>query len=143
MCHSAYLTGRLSMTDRPQAETDFAPSAAMLRFARACAAAAVEPQDDARCAAAEVSVRALERWRSDPRFFDWLRQEIQRQLSGEIWEIWSVVNRLARQGNLQAAKLFLERFDPSAVVAPSAPDTFRALADLATQAAVEAEKGGV
>jgi hypothetical protein len=128
------------MTERPEAETDFVPTAAMLRFARACVTAAVEPQDVARCAAAEISVRALERWRTDPRFCDWLRLEIQRQLSAEIWEIWSVVNRLARQGNLQAAKVFLERFDPSAVVAPSAPDTFRALADLATQAAVEAEK---
>ena len=50
-----------------------------------------------------------------------------------------MVNRLAREGNLQAAKLMLDRFSPQAAVPDGlAPDTFRALAQLALSSRPEA-----
>jgi len=113
-------------------ETRFAPTAAMRKYARACAAADVAPDAGSRCKAAGVSPRALARWRADPHFERWLRARVYELLAERAWEVWAVVHRLAREGNLTAAKLMLDRFAPGPV-APDAeqPDTFRELAELA------------
>ena len=80
----------------------FEPSAAMLKYARACLeASAGDPE--ARCALAGVSVRALARWQRGPAFGEWLRGAVHRQLSGDVWEIWVALRRQAREGSRQAA----------------------------------------
>ena len=116
-----------------QSHTDaFAPKAAMFRYARACAAHDVPAEDEARCRVAGVSPRTLTRWRATPGFSEWIRGEIRRLLSERVWEIWAVLNRLARSGNIQAAKLLLDHFAPeSDGLSSVGPDTFRALAELA------------
>ena len=114
----------------------FTPTASMRKYARACTGTKVSPDDESRCHAAGVTLRALARWRSDPCFCDWLRDEVRRRLSEDIWEVWAVVNRLARNGNLPAAKLFLDQFaEPGFDHAAVGPDTFQALADLARETA--------
>ena len=108
----------------------------MLLYAKACLSQQVAPDDETRCRAAGISARALARWRADPRFREWLRAEIERCLSDRVWEIWAVVHKLAREGNLQAAKLHLARFDAGADASRMngiAPDTFRALAEMAAE----------
>jgi len=110
----------------------FAPSASMLRYARACVAPDVPPDDSARCDATGVSLVGLKRWRSDPRFAEWLLAETRRLFAENVWEIWTVLGRLAREGNVQAARLFLDQFAPEdGADASAAPDTFRALTALA------------
>ena len=104
----------------------------MLKYARACVAPDVPPDDSARCDAAGVSLVGLKRWRSDPRFAEWLLAETRRLFAENVWEIWTVLGRLAREGNVQAARLFLDQFAPEdGADASAAPDTFRALAALA------------
>ena len=113
-------------------EEQFVPSASMLKYARACVAPDVPPDDSARCDAAGVSLVGLKRWRSDPRFAEWLLAETRRLFAENVWEIWTVLGRLAREGNVQAARLFLDQFAPEdGADASAAPDTFRALAALA------------
>ena len=119
--------------ENPHPHSDaFAPKASMLKYAAACAAHDVAPDDAARCRAAGVSARTLARWRGTLEFPEWLRGEIRRLLSERVWEIWAVLNRLAREGHIQAAKLLLDHFAPAGSELPSAePATFRALAELA------------
>ena len=120
------------MGDTSGGEGAFVPSANMLKYARACVAPDVPPEDSARCEAAGVSLRGLKRWRSDPRFAEWLLAETRRLFAENVWEIWTVLGRLAREGNVQAARLFLDRFaSDDGADASAAPETFRALAALA------------
>jgi len=120
------------MNKAPADDVPFDATPAMRRYARACIARDVPGDEDARCKAAEVSPRAVRRWRSDARFAEWLRAEIERVLAENIWEVWGVVSRLALEGNLQAAKLHLARFDGEAArLARVDPETFQALAELA------------
>ena len=130
------------MKDSGMSDTEFVPTPAMLRYARVCAAHDVQPDEESRCRAAGISPRSPARWRSDPRFSDWLRAEIRRHLSGDVWEVWAVVNRLAREGNLQAAKLMLDRFGPAGPPDDaSGPETFRALAELAREPPADNPEG--
>ena len=104
----------------------------MIKYARACTATEGTVNDEARCRTAGVSIHTLARWQRKPGFSRWLHSQVQRHLEETVWEVWVGVLRLARQGNLQAAKLILERFDPQAGrLSSSAPGDFQALAELA------------
>jgi len=111
----------------------FRPTAAMRRYADACAAEGAA-DDAARCRRARITTALLARWRRDPRFVEWLREELHRRIAGEVWEIWAALHRLARGGNVQAAKMVLERFDPEATRPAATPEAFWELARLAQEA---------
>ncbi len=116
------------MERRGEHETSFTPTPTMRRFARACVAAGVRATIAARCKRAHITHRTFTRWRRDPAFEPWLQEEIHRLLTARTWEVWRMVHRAARQGNLSAAKMFVERFDNAPEPeSPSAPG-FTALA---------------
>ena len=119
--------------DEAQELRPFAPTAGMCRYARACCDPKLPPKDEDCCRAAHVSPLLLARWRRDRRFESWLNAEIRRLMSLHTHEIWAIVIRRARKGNLQAAKMYLERFDRPIRTASLAPQTFKDLAELALQ----------
>lgn len=118
-----------------EAGTAFRPTAAMRRYAEACASG--EADEAARCRAAGIQETLLRRWRRDARFVEWLRDEVHRRIAGEVWEIWIALHRLARSGNVQAAKMVLERFDPEAARPADTPAAFWELARLAQEARLQ------
>jgi len=131
-CPLASSAWRMRMSEPTAGGGEFAPTASMRKYVQACLALDVPADRESRCHAAGVSPRALARWHSDPRFAGWLREEVHRRLSENIWEVWAVLNRLARSGNIQAARLFLAQFAPADSDRTSiGPDTFSSLADLA------------
>jgi hypothetical protein len=109
----------------------------MRRFAEACCSIKVERDDALRAKAAGVKAETAREWRREAGFEEWLRGEVERRLSAEAWEVWLAVRKQALEGNLQAAKLFLERFDsaPAKRGDDVMPATFHALAELAHLAA--------
>ena len=118
------------MTQRGQAGP-FQPNAAMRRYASACESEKLDG-DEARCQAAGVKPALLARWRTDARFNAWLNADLDGRMRDSVWAVWVVVCREAREGNLQAAKIFLERFDGGSEKRDSAgPETFRELAEMA------------
>ena len=130
------------MRQQGKLDSPFKPTLAMVRYVEAVMTKDVPPDDEARCKAAGASIRSLGRWRSDVRFTNWLSEEIQRRLAKDVWKIWVLVGRLAQEGNLQAAKLYLARFDPEAAgLATTAPEQFYMLAELAAQAVEDADRG--
>ena len=93
--------------------TTFSPTPAMRRYARACVSPEVRPDSASRCESAGVNGHTVARWEASAAFHDWLEAEIHRLLKQQAWEVWAVVNALARHGNLTAAKLLLDRFSPA------------------------------
>ena len=121
-----------------QTEHLFSPTPAMRRYAHACVAPEVRPDRPSRCEAAGISYRTLNRWEADPGFLAWLPEQITRLLKQQAWQVWAVVNTLARNGNLTAAKLLLDRFSPDLAASDDdRPQTFLEIAELA-----EALRGG-
>ena len=134
----SYISGMLHswkgslVPEHARSPSGFVPTAAMRKYAAACLAPDVPCDEAARCSAAGVSPRAAARWRAAPGFGEWLQAEVMRRLSEDAWEVWAIVGRLAREGNLQAAKLFVDRFAAGTrETGACEPDTFRRLADLA------------
>ena len=115
------------------AEKPFPASRAMRRYAAACADPDVEASPKTRCAAAGVTAEQAARWRKRPGFAEWLGGEIRRLLAARMWEVWAVVFRAARDGNLTAAKLLTDRLAPDAPDGDDTPLTFEQLARLARQ----------
>lgn len=135
-------TQEIPLRQQGKLDSPFKPTLAMVRYVEAVMAKDVPPDEEARCKAAGASIRSLGRWRSDVRFTDWLSAEIQRRLAKDVWKIWVLVGRLAQEGNLQAAKLYLARFDPEAAgLATTEPEQFYMLAELAVQAVANADRG--
>ncbi len=130
--------------EREADSLSFHPTSAMRRFAEACITSESSADDESRCRAAGIALKTLGDWRRRPGFADWLRREIERRLAESAWEGWLAVRRLALAGSLQAAKLFLERFDPAPTRRhdEGMPETFRALAELARLAAENCTETG-
>lgn len=104
----------------------------MVRFVDALMRADVTSDEWSVCGASNTSVRTLRRWKRKAGFAEWLRQEAMRRLADDVWAIWSVVAAQARGGDMQAAKLYLSRFDPEGErLSPTVPLDFRALAEMA------------
>jgi hypothetical protein len=129
--------------DKKQAVTEtapecrFQPTAIMLRFVGACCVPKAPRDDKSRATAADVKSETIRDWRRRDGFEGWLRAEVERRLAAGAWEVWVAVRGLAVEGNLTAAKLFLERFDstPAKPADEATPETFLALAELAHLAA--------
>ena len=113
----------------------------MRRYAVACADPDVDAPPEERCAAAGVTAEQVARWRKRQGFAEWLDGEIRRLLAARMWEVWAVVFRSARDGNLTAAKLLTERLAPEARDEEETPMTFEHLARLA-RAAESDDNGG-
>ena len=114
-------------------EESFRAGPAMRRYAAACADPDIEALPEARLAAARVTPAQVARWRKRPGFAGWLGAEVRRLLCVRMWEVWAVVFRIARDGNLTAAKLLTDRLAPDEPDDERAPTTFRELALLAEE----------
>ena len=114
-------------------EEPFNTGPAMRRYASACADPDIETSPEARVAAARVTSAQVARWRKRPGFAEWLGAEVRRLLRGRMWEVWAVVFRAARGGNLTAAKLLTDRLAPVESDDEQAPTTFHELALLAQE----------
>jgi len=114
-------------------EEPFQPRPAMRRYAAACADPDIETSPEARLAAARVTAAQAARWRKRPGFAEWLGGEVRRLLRVRMWEVWAVVFRAARGGNLTAAKLLTDRLAQDESDDEAAPRTFRELALLAQE----------
>lgn len=123
-------------TTRRQEPGVFRPTAEMKRFAKTCLVSEKKKEEE-RASEAKIKPELVKVWRKRAGFEEWLKGEMERQLRLGAWEIWLEVRKLAAEGNLQAAKLFLEKFDsePSKSSEAAMPETFRALAELARLAA--------
>ena len=101
------------------------------RYAAACADPDVDASPEARRAAAGVSSEQVARWRKRNGFAEWLGEEVKRRLAARTWEVWAVVFRAARDGNLTAAKLLTDRLASEVQADEESPRTFVELARLA------------
>jgi hypothetical protein len=121
----------------PEGREEFQPTLKMRLLAESYCAPGVKPDDESRAATAGVKPHTLQSWRRLPGFEDWLRDEVERELSASALNVWVAVRRVALEGNFQAAKLFLERFGgvPAKRGNEAMPETFHALAELAHLAA--------
>lgn len=90
----------------------FAVTAAMRRYARVITDPDAPEDENERCQKAKISVRRFEIWRRKPEFAQWLHQEIQQTLCLRTLHTWHKIMRLSKEGNLNAAKLVVRRFDP-------------------------------
>ena len=119
------------MRDPQDIGLSFTPTPHMRRFARTCADPDPDADTASRCGAAGVSQATLARWQALEGFTPWLQEEVRRLLGGALWEVWLVVYRMAKAGNLNAAKLLLDRLDPGGAPDDIAPRTFQELAAFA------------
>ncbi len=94
-----------------QGATEFRPPAWGQRYAAAIVDPNVRPREEDRCTAAEVNRVTVWRAKRDPRFVAWLEGEVMRISAVELATIRSAISRLAIGGSLEAATVWLDRFE--------------------------------
>ena len=114
--------------------SEFHPTPAMKRLAnallsgesapaRACPPRRSEQGLQARCKAARISPSTYNSLMASQDFLRWLNNQARERVAGRLWEVRAEHLRLALDGNLQAIKLFYDRYDPDLARASGAePD---------------------
>lgn len=100
------------MTTLAQACPRSLPTVAMRRYLRARLNPEVPATGSALGRAAGVSRTTIWRWHQDPEFCEWLRGEELTATHDELHAVHRRLHEKAVDGDVAAARLFLERFDP-------------------------------
>lgn len=82
------------------------------RYLEACLNPDVPATVIARCKYAGINRQTYYLWYKNSDFKDWLVTETGKAIKEELREVWQAILKSAREGNVPAQKLFLERFDP-------------------------------
>ena len=90
---------------------DFEPTPAMARLANVLLAQDPAQTVRARCKVARISPKTYRALLADPDFARWLNGQARQQVADRLWQEWLEHLKLALEGNLQAIKLFYDRYD--------------------------------
>lgn len=95
---------------RSRRHQEFKVTSGMRRYVQVICDAQCPKTELERCQQAKIGLRRLAIWRQQSEFEKWLEAEIHRLLWRRTAEVWNGLLREAEKGNVQAARLVVERF---------------------------------
>ncbi len=91
---------------------EFHPTPAMRRLANVLLGGELALEPQARCAAARISPSTYNSLMANEDFLGWLNDRARQHVTDRLWQVRIEHLRLTLEGNLQAIKLFYDRYDP-------------------------------